>query len=120
MTSWLNAPARPAGSPMTFFESIRVCLGKYADFTGRASRPEFWWFALFVTLVTGALTYVHQNVSAVFLTAMLLPLLAAGARRLRDSGKSPWWQLILLAPLGGLVVAGILWALPPAPDAQPA
>ena len=36
---------------MTFYESIRVCLRKYAEFNGRASRPEFWWFTLFVTLV---------------------------------------------------------------------
>jgi len=120
VSSWLNTPARPAGSPMGFFDAIRVCLGKYAEFAGRASRPEFWWFVLFVTLATTALMYVNENVSAIFVSAMVLPLLAAGARRLRDSGKSGWWQLFLLVPVAGMVLVGILWALPPAPDTQPA
>lgn len=98
---------------ITFQESIRVCLTKYAEFKGRASRSEFWWFLLFVTLVTGALTYLSENLGSVFLVAVLLPLLAAGTRRLNDSGKSPWWQLFLLAPIGGIILLGFMWALPP-------
>jgi DNA-binding CsgD family transcriptional regulator len=113
MDSALNAGARGAGAPLTFFEAIRVRLGKYAEFTGRATRPEFWWFALFVTLAAGALMYVSEAAASLFLVAMLLPLLAAGTRWLRDSGHSGWWQLFLLAPVAGLVVVGILWALPP-------
>jgi DNA-binding CsgD family transcriptional regulator len=113
MTSMVNDQAGGAGGTLTFFEAIRVCLAKYADFTGRATRPEFWWFALFVTLVAGALTYIHGNLGSIFLIAMLLPLLAAGTRRLRDSGRSGWWQLFLLVPVGGLVMLGIWWAQPP-------
>jgi hypothetical protein len=109
----VNSGPRSGAGPMTFFESILVCFRKYADFTGRASRPEFWWFALFITLVASALTYISQVLGEVFLIAVLLPFLAAGARRLRDSGKSAWWQLFLLAPVGGIVVVGFLWALPP-------
>lgn len=37
---------------MTFQEAIKVCLNKYADFTGRASRAEFWWFYLFCVIVS--------------------------------------------------------------------
>lgn len=110
----LKAEARNEGSAMTFPQAIRVCLTKYAEFHGRASRAEFWWFALFVTLVAGALGYVHENVAAIFMIAVLLPFLAAGARRLNDVDKSPWWLLILLAPVGGLVALGFLWAMPPA------
>lgn len=109
----MNPSAGESGKPLTFFESIRICLAKYADFNGRASRSEFWWFALFVTLVTAALMYFGEALASVFLIAMLLPLLAAGTRRLRDSGKSPWWQLFLLVPVGGLVVLVTLWSLPP-------
>jgi len=98
--------------PITFFESIRKCLTKYADFTGRASRPEFWWFALFVVLCISALELLNETLGGVFLLAVLLPLLAAGARRLRDSGKSAWWLLFLLVPVGGIVLVGILWAAP--------
>jgi DNA-binding CsgD family transcriptional regulator len=118
---FMNPGARDPGKPLTFFESIRICLIKYADFNGRASRSEFWWFALFVTLVTAALMYFGEALASVFLIAMLLPILAAGARRLRDSGKSGWWLLFLLAPVGGLVVLGTLWLLPPAnPMPEPA
>jgi len=98
--------------PITFFESIRKCLTKYADFTGRASRPEFWWFALFVAICTSALELLNEKLGGIFLLAVLLPLLAVGARRLRDSGKSAWWQLFLLVPVGGIVIMGILWAAP--------
>lgn len=121
MDDVMNTSARDSGKPLTFFESIRVCLVKYADFSGRASRSEFWWFALFVTLVTSALAYFGEALASAFLIAMLLPLLAAGARRLRDSGKSPWWLLFLPAPVGGIVVLVTLWMLPPAtPVSEPA
>lgn len=115
MQNVVNSGASNGGNPLTFFEAIRVCFNKYADFTGRASRSEFWWFALFVSLVAAALTVVHEILGSAFLITMLLPLLAAGTRRLRDSGKSGWWQLFLLAPVAGLVLVGILWALPPSP-----
>ena len=98
--------------PVTFYESIRVCLIKYAEFNGRASRSEFWWFTLFVLLCTSAFTLLSETMGSIFLLAVLLPLLAAGSRRLRDSGKSAWWQLFLLAPIGGIVILGFLWALP--------
>ncbi len=98
--------------PMTFSQAIRVCIAKYAEFQGRATRAEFWWFALFVTLATGALTYLSEAVASVFLIAVLLPFLAAGARRLTDAGKSAWWLLMLPVPVGGLVTLAILWAMP--------
>lgn len=113
MENTMNSNPSSETNTMTFYESIRVCLTKYAEFNGRASRPEFWWFTLFVTLAASALEYLSENLSAIFLIAVLLPLLAAGARRLHDIGKSGWWQLFLLAPVGGLVLLGILWAQPP-------
>jgi len=112
MENVMNSTADGGSNPMKFHESIIVCLKKYAEFSGRASRSEFWWFALFIVLVTSALAYIHEAIASIFLIAVLLPLLAAGARRLRDSGQSAWWQLFLLAPVGGLVVVGFLWAQP--------
>jgi DNA-binding CsgD family transcriptional regulator len=114
MQNVLNQNAHSEGNPMTFFESIRTCITKYAEFQGRASRSEFWWFTLFIILVASALEYASRDASAIFLIATLLPLLAAGTRRLRDCGKSGWWQLFLLAPVAGIVVVGYLWSLPPA------
>lgn len=114
LTTMTSSNARDHGNPMTFFEAIRVCLiTKYADFTGTASRAEFWWFALFVTLVSAALTTVNEIVGSVFLIATLLPFLAAGTRRLRDSDQNVWWQLFLLVPIAGIVTLGIMWAQPP-------
>ena len=103
---------------MTFYESIRVCFVKFAEFRGRASRSEFWWFALFVVLLASAFTLLNETVGEIFLIAILLPFLAAGSRRLHDIGKSSWWLLFLLAPVAGIVVVGILWAQPPV-DALP-
>jgi uncharacterized membrane protein YhaH (DUF805 family) len=85
---------------------------KFADFNGRATRPEFWWFTLFVILVTAAFTYLSEALGSAFLTIMLLPLLAAGTRRLHDIGKSGWWQLFLFVPVGGIVIVGSLWVMP--------
>lgn len=108
----VNTDTYDGTSSLTFFEAIRVCLIKYADFTGRASRSEFWWFTLFVILVTSALTYLSEALASVFLVAILLPQLAVGTRRLHDIGKSGWWQLFLLAPVGGIVILGTLWVMP--------
>ena len=119
MENGVNATALNGEGSMTFYSSIRVCFKKYAEFQGRASLAEFWWFMLFVLLVASAFTYASETLGSIFLIAVLLPLLAAGARRLRDSGTSAWWQLFLLAPVGGIVVLGFLWARPtlmPQPD----
>ena len=124
MESAPPAHMHSGANPMTFFESILTCFKKYAEFRGRASRSEFWWFMLFVVLVTAALTYLGETWVSIFTIAILLPLLAAGARRLNDIGKSPWWQLFLLVPVGGIVILGILWAQPtvslPAGETPPA
>ena len=113
MTNATNAPLSEQ-DPQTFQDAIRVCFLKYADFTGRASRPEFWWFALFILLSASAFTYLSETLGSVFLIATLLPLLAVGARRLRDGGTSPWWLFGLLIPVGGIIMLGFFWAAPPA------
>src|SRR5690349_3641974 len=89
---------------MTFQESIRVCFSKYADFSGRASRSEYWWFFLFIVLVGFATSMVSNYLSALFYLGTLLPSLAAATRRLHDTGRSGWWQLIALVPLLGIII----------------
>ena len=95
---------------MTFQESIRVCLTKYADFTGTASRSEYWWFVLFLALGGAAASTLGDPFVPLFFIAALLPLLAAGARRMHDTGNSGWLQLIGLVPVAGLVVLVVLLA----------
>ena len=89
---------------MNFQDSIKVCFTKYADFTGRASRPEYWWFALFIILASIATSMVSPLLSGLFSVATLLPSIAAATRRLHDTNRSGWWQLIWLVPIIGWIV----------------
>ena len=105
---------------MDFATSIKTCFVKYAVFSGRASRSEFWWFALFdfiggiVTVVIDVmiLGYSAEDngpVNIIFTVITFLPGLAAGARRLHDINKSGWWQLITLTIIG-IILLIIWWA----------
>ena len=89
---------------MTFQESIQVCFKKYADFTGRASRSEYWWFMLFLFLVIAGTSMFSEVVSGLFSLAVLVPSLAAGARRLHDTNRSGWLQLLWIVPLIGWII----------------
>ena len=103
---------------MSFSESIAACMGKYATFTGRASRSEFWWFYLFTVLmswgsmVVGTVVFgeagggVFGNLVSL---AFFLPFLAVGARRLHDKGRTGWWQLLYLTIIG-IIVLIVWWA----------
>jgi uncharacterized membrane protein YhaH (DUF805 family) len=95
---------------MTFTQSIQVCFSKYADFNSRAKRPEYWWFFLFLFLlgaVTGAISDVLNGIVAL---ATLAPSLAVGARRLHDTDRSGWWQLLWIIPVIGWIVVIIFLA----------
>ena len=101
---------------MSFPEAIQACLSKYVDFSGRASRSEFWWFYLFCVLmswgasVVGAITLgpdVAAIPSLLLNLAFMLPTFAAGARRLHDTNRSGWWQLLMLTVVG--VILLIVW-----------
>ena len=78
------------------------------EFTGTTPRADFWWFALavvmllaFAQLFADAFGPLPLQIASLL---VLLPWVAACTRRLRDAGLSPWWQLITLAPVGGLLV----------------
>ena len=88
---------------MDFQESIKQCFQKYADFNGRAKRPEYWWFALFCFVVSMALGVIGDSISLAFSLVTLLPSLAAGTRRLHDLNKSGWLQLLWLIPILGWI-----------------
>lgn len=89
---------------MTFQESIRTCLTKYVDFTGRAGLSEYWWFALFTLIVSIGLSMFSQSLSGLFSLATLLPSIAVGTRRLHDTNRSGWWQLLWFVPIIGWIV----------------
>jgi uncharacterized membrane protein YhaH (DUF805 family) len=95
---------------MTFADSISTCFKKYATFDGIAQRSEYWWFVLFCVLVSSILNLFSQNISAAFSLATLLPSLAVGARRLHDTDRSGWWQLLMFIPLIGWIVLIVFFA----------
>jgi uncharacterized membrane protein YhaH (DUF805 family) len=89
---------------MTFIESIQTCFQKYASFDGTARRSEYWWFALFILIASLILGQISTTLSIVFSLATLLPSIAAATRRLHDTDRSGWWQLLYFLPLIGAIV----------------
>ncbi|RYF48008.1 MAG: DUF805 domain-containing protein [Comamonadaceae bacterium] len=85
--------------------AVRTCLQKYADFDGRASRPEFWWFFVFQLGVYVVVSFLGSWLYFLAMLGLALPAIGVGVRRLHDIGKSGWLMLIALIPLfGGLVL----------------
>ena len=86
-------------------QAVKTCFNKYADFTGRAARPEFWWFFVFQLVVYVVTGWVHGLVELLAVLALVVPALAVAARRMHDTGKSGWILLLGLIPvIGGLVL----------------
>lgn len=117
---------------MSLVEATRTCLKKYADFTGRARRSEFWWFYLASTLavlavyvvglvlagIAGAVSDTAGSIVGVLFLivylalalALFVPFLAVSARRLHDTDKSGWFYLLGLIPFVGGIIMIVLWA----------
>jgi uncharacterized membrane protein YhaH (DUF805 family) len=124
---------------MGFVEASKTVFSKYATFSGRATRPEYWYFALFAFLTNLAATLVDLALgthfgngrgsgafSSITSLALMIPHLAVGFRRLHDTEHSGWWlggiflsavvaglTIVFLKPLGAIlfVVLGILTLL---------
>ncbi|MFT5235269.1 MAG: uncharacterized membrane protein YhaH (DUF805 family) [Shewanella sp.] len=84
-------------------------LKKYADFTGRARRKEFWMFILFYMIFYTLAAVIDVALGTMIFTSVLalglfIPSIAISARRLHDTGRSGWWQLVGLIPLIGAIV----------------
>lgn len=94
-------------------------LKRYAQFSGRASRSEFWWFQLFIVIVSIPLYvlgfiagYTESQVLALASTglsvlvwlAIVVPTIAVTVRRLHDTDRSGWWYLLMLVPIVSVVL----------------
>lgn len=105
---------------MNFRIAIIKCFMLYAIFSGRAKRAEFWWFFLFCMIVglMGSVIDTALGLDAaiggngVFTTliqlATFLPSIAVGSRRLHDTNRSGWWQLLWIVVFIGWIPL-IIW-----------
>jgi len=85
-------------------DSVKNTLMEYSNFTGKATRYEYWWFLLFMIIVMAIATIIHEKAYQIVAVVLLLPFLAVGTRRLNDTGRSGWWQLFLFVPFGQIIV----------------
>ena len=100
---------------MTFPEAVKSAFKNYAKFDGRATRSEYWWFALFQILLLLIpiilIARVHDSIAGIggllYLViglGTLLPGLGLLFRRLHDTDRSAWWILIVLVPFGSIIL----------------
>ena len=130
-------PGMMTGRPaqmMKFIDSVKsVLMNNFANFEGRASRSEYWWFYLFTILVAFPLGFIDgvmlvimdvsldsllwslSPLATLFQLGVLIPSLAVGVRRMHDLGKSGWMLLIALIPCVGIILL-IVWT---ASDGEP-
>ena len=105
-------------------------LKKYAVFSGRSRRKEYWYFALFVIIISfvlniiDVLTGAYERtagvglLSSIFSLAVLIPSIAVTVRRLHDTDRSGWWVLISLVPLIGWIVLLVFTVQDSTPDSN--
>lgn len=108
---------------------ITLPLRRYADFTGRSTRKEFWMFQLlYVALFVLGIVFVGGTMDeygegsefgkvmlgliALAFIGLVVPLLAVEARRFHDQDRSAWFVLLNLIPYAGIVIVFVMMALP--------
>jgi uncharacterized membrane protein YhaH (DUF805 family) len=85
-------------------------LSDWADFSGRADRTEFWMFILIHFVVSILLVIVDSLITGgilivLYSVVMIVPIISATTRRLHDTGRTGWWQLVYFIPaIGGLIL----------------
>lgn len=104
-------------SPVNFLTAVQKFFSNYFDFKGRASRSEFWYAMLFyvVSCFILALLHLPDILVAIFLLATLIPFFSVTARRLHDTNRSGWFQLVSWFMPVGTIIA-VLWFSEPARD----
>ena len=107
------------------FEWMILPLKRYAEFSGRSRRKEYWWYSLLIAVVSVVLQFtVGATVdpgnpfafpalfggwpSFLLFLVTIIPSLAVSVRRLHDINRSGWWNLIILIPLIGAIVL-LVW-----------
>ena len=100
---------------MNFFEAITTCFKKYATFSGRATRSEFWYFVLFYIIINTIAPimdiFLFDTTYGMFFWIVyivtLLPYIAVWVRRLHDINRSGWWTIPI--SITSAVLVGLIW-----------
>ena len=113
---------------MYLIENTKMCLTqKYATFSGRATRSEFWYFILgtiILSIVVGALSAIIGHyisdilgglITLVYTLGLIIPSLAISVRRLHDTNKDWWFILFGLIPCIGALIMLVFYILPSDP-----
>jgi uncharacterized membrane protein YhaH (DUF805 family) len=123
-------PARADAN--TFVGALKDGFARYVDFKTRSTRPQYWWFTLWMILFSIGAALIDSMmgmgdsgpVGLLVSLGTLLPSIAVGIRRLHDIGRTGWWFLIVLVPLIGWIVLIVFyctktqeepnrWGMPP-------
>ncbi|MEQ1790464.1 MAG: DUF805 domain-containing protein, partial [Rickettsiales bacterium] len=105
MVEYWQLQNRKGETKMKFIESIKTCFKKYATFSGRASRSEYWWWVLFTVTTFVAINFITLFgdptagliLGCLFTLLAFLPGFSVAVRRLHDTNNSGWWLIPLLA-----------------------
>lgn len=104
---------------LTFMDAVKRALTvNYFNFEGRASRSEYWWFALFQAILSLLISVIFGSgttgiiLSSIVGLALFMPALGLCVRRLHDINKSGWWYFIGLVPIVGFILL-IVWFCKP-------
>lgn len=112
---------------MSWYLSV---LKKYAVFSGRAQRAEYWFFVLFNIIVSIVLAFVDSAagtmnaaagvgvLGAIYSLAVLIPSIAVSVRRLHDTSRSGWWLLLIFVPLLGFLVLLVFFVMDSTPGSN--
>ena len=105
---------------MSFTGSIGTCFSKYGVANGRASRSEYWWFSLFIFIISFVTSFADaflftdlvledgiSPINIVASLATLIPAIAVYIRRLHDVNRSGWWMFIILTIVG--IIPLVIW-----------
>ena len=100
-------------SMISFPSAIKMAYQRYAEFSGRSTRAEFWWFNLYFYSLTILLLFIGSAVFgvefgfisfAILWIAHIIPIFSTSVRRLHDTGKTGWWLLLGIVPFGPIVI----------------
>ena len=107
---------------MNFIEAVRTCFVRYFDFSGRSTRPEFWYYVLFLIIAGLIFDFIDASIAGepfldyedlgffgiIFFLLTIIPSISVQIRRLHDINRTGWWCLLSITIIG--LIPLLYWA----------